>query len=138
MTEPIELHLAVPIECSVHIVGGIPDGIHDIELVHRKPSSSLSHCSVPLGSWIARVRSGLSDRTTFSRRPGREQGVGSSVSIERRQNLGRQHRGGCLLWEALAVEHEVVDAEFDEWLHLLKQLLGGADEVLAGLEERAR
>jgi hypothetical protein len=48
-----------------------------------------------------------------------------------------QHRSVCQLWEALTVEHEVVDAEIDEWLLLLKQLLGRTDKVLTELEERS-
>jgi hypothetical protein len=34
MTELVELHLAVLIECRVGIVRGIPDRIYDIEFVH--------------------------------------------------------------------------------------------------------
>jgi len=50
------------------------------------------------------------------------------------QYLVHKHLDGRQVGETAAVEHEVIDAQFDEWLHLLEELLRSADEVLAGLE----
>jgi hypothetical protein len=54
-------------------------------------------------------------------------------SIECRQHLMDQHLDCRQPGEAAAVEHEVVDPQLDERLHLFDELRGGADEVFAYL-----
>jgi hypothetical protein len=54
-------------------------------------------------------------------------------AIECRQHLVHQQLDRRQAREAAAIEHEVVDAELDERPHLLDDLRGGADDVLAHL-----
>src|SRR5688500_9667456 len=55
------------------------------------------------------------------------------LSIECRQQHIYQHLARRQSCEAAAVEHEVVDAQLNERLHLLNDLRGSANKILAHL-----
>ena len=58
----------------------------------------------------------------------------NAASIECWEYLIHKHLGGGQIGETATVEHEVINAQFDEWLHLFEELLGSTNEILALLE----